>query len=165
MALDNSFKIGFDFINNTNRGFYFTSESLRILLTGFDIHFRCYSLSCNLYESKLTWWEYFMLGSVVFHFISELIEETFSDIWIIHIYEINNYDSPHVPRSQLSGILCCCNYAYCSGTVFLSSCFIWPVPAISLYIVESFCMFHNQISTLAHRDGFTERSFYLSFDA
>src|SRR5690554_618435 len=90
-------------IDNDNGGFNFASIALIwIFFSGFDVDLWSNPLSGNLYQSKFSWRQDFMLCRIILHFSSKMLIEFASMGSLCHIDEINNNNTTHVSQPELS---------------------------------------------------------------
>ena len=79
-----------------------TSEAARTGLLHIDIDCRTYSLTGNLHQSELRQGEDVVTCAVGLHVLAHALIEDLPVFRLVHVDEVNDDDSAHVAKAQLS---------------------------------------------------------------
>ena len=66
----------------------------------------------------------------------------------LHINEIDNDNTAHIPQSQLPGYLPGCFEIHLQGICLLVSARFGPVAAVYVNYMQSLCMFYNEVGAM-----------------
>ena len=135
----------------------------RAHLLSVDLRYRADPLPCYLHETEFGKRQDIVLGAVAFHQLLHVAVQLVAMLSGIHVDEIHDHDSSHVPEPQLSGNLFSCDLVYLEGVVLLIRC-LGAYSAVDIDHIQSLCRLDDQIGSLLHRDHLSERTLDLSRD-
>src|SRR6056300_171369 len=103
-----------------------------------------------------------MSSTIPLHLSAHLLVYRFAILCAVHINEIDNNDSTHVTKTQLTCYFFRCQKVYLQGIGLLIFRSIRSVARVDIYDVHSFGMLNDQISSLGHAYRTTECTFDLT---
>ena len=127
-----------------------------------DLCRRSDSLAGNLHKTELGKRQNIVLGPVIVHQFLHLLQQGILVLAQVHIYEVYDDDSTHVPQLELAGDFLCRHTVDIVGVLLLVLTGLYPGSAVDIHHMHGLSMFYNQICSLSHRDYLPERGFYLT---
>ncbi len=90
-------EIGFNIINKQHCRAYGTGAvACGANLGGNNVHFGANTLAGDLHQTKFTWGQNGVLGTVERHFVAQVVEQIFTVGRFVHIDKIDNHDTTHI---------------------------------------------------------------------